>query len=191
LGDRITRDGMYMQIAKTLAQRGTCNRASVGAVIVKGGRIISTGYVGAPSGFPHCLDIGCKEEDGGCTRTVHAEANAIAFAAKEGISVKDGTLYTALSPCLNCARLIINAGITSVIFKEEYRDLEGIRELVRAGIEILKCDTAGRLVYFLPPFPGYEGKCIVCESPTEIGRVEDIIWKECSNRRCRRTQPHE
>lgn len=187
--ERLSRDEMYMQVAEILAKRGTCNRAEVGAVIVRGGRIISTGYVGAPSGFPHCLDIGCKEESGGCIRTVHAEANAIAFAAREGISVRCGTLYTTLAPCLNCARLIINAGIESLVFRDPYRDLEGIRELVRAGLEILRFDAGGRLIRFFPHFPGYEDICIYCESPTTWGGVEDVVWKKC--RRCGRRQPHE
>lgn len=136
---RITRDQMFMAIANIVSFRSTCLRAKVGAVIVQDNRIVSTGYVGAPSGLPHCLDVGCEiGPDGGCIRTVHAEVNAIAFAARAGIKLEGSTLYVTMSPCLNCAKLIINAGIREVVYRDEYRDPSGLKLLRQAGIEIYK-----------------------------------------------------
>ena len=126
-----------MEIASIVSQRSTCQRAQVGAIIVKDNRIISTGYGGAPSGMPHCLDEGClMGNNEGCIRTIHAEVNTIAFAARSGISVKGATMYVTLSPCYNCSKLIINSGIKRVIYKEEYRDTSGVNLLQEAGIEV-------------------------------------------------------
>lgn len=126
-----------MSIAQILAMRGTCRRAKVGAVIVKDNRIISTGYVGSPAGMPHCTDVGCEfGPDGGCIRTAHAEANAVAFAAKNGISVDGATLYCTLSSCYTCAKLIINAGIKHVVYLHDYRDTKGVNLLQAAGVEV-------------------------------------------------------
>lgn len=126
-----------MRTAAVISARGTCTRAFVGAVLAKEGRIISTGYVGAPSGLPHCSDVGDQiGADGGCTRTVHAEANAIAFAARAGTSTEGSELYCTHSPCLGCAKLIINAGITAVYFENYYRELDGLALLDDAGVYI-------------------------------------------------------
>lgn len=135
---RISRDEMMMRIAAVVSQRGTCVRASVGAVIVLDGRIVSTGYVGAPSGEPHCLDVGCLVlDDGGCVRTVHAESNAIAFAAKSGISTNRATLYCTHAPCLNCAKLILNSGIRKFYYEVPYRLTDGL-DLIKRSIEVIK-----------------------------------------------------
>lgn len=135
--DRITRGQMFMQMAQVVSYRGTCSRASVGAVIARNNRVISMGYVGSPAGLPHCTETGCEiGPEGGCITTVHAEANAICFAAKEGISVNGATLYVTLSPCLNCAKLIINSGITRLVYLEKYRDDSGIILLVKAGVTV-------------------------------------------------------
>ena len=132
---RIERTEMLMRVAAVVSQRGTCNRAQVGAVIARDGRIISTGYVGAPAGLPHCLDVGCDESEySGCIRTVHAEANAIAFAARYGIETNAATLYCTHSPCGNCAKLIINSGIFVVIFEQYYRDRTPLALLEKAAI---------------------------------------------------------
>lgn len=136
---RIERDEMMMRIATIVSSRGTCKRAYVGAVLAREGRIISTGYVGAPAGLPHCLDVGCDvSEPPGCSRTVHAEANAIAFAARYGISTAGTALYCTHSPCGNCAKLIINAGVTRLIYEQEYRDIRPLALLQTAGIEIIQ-----------------------------------------------------
>lgn len=134
---RVGRHTLNMMIAQLISQRSTCNRAQVGCVITQEGRIVSTGYGGAPSGLPHCMDVGCKiGPDGGCIRTSHAEAGAIAFAARKGVALEGATLYVTLSPCLSCAKLIINAGISRVYYLEPYRDLSGIELLEKAGVSV-------------------------------------------------------
>ena len=142
---RISRDEMNMEIALIVAKRSTCNRARVGCVITQEGRIVSTGYGGAPSGLPHCLDEGCLigENDMGCIRTTHAEQGAIAFAAKKGVSLEGSTLYVSLSPCLPCAKLIINAGIKRVIYLEQYRKTDGVELLKKAGISVEEFPSKG------------------------------------------------
>lgn len=109
---------MMLKIAKVVAERGTCLRASVGALIVRDGRIISHGYNGSPPGAAHCIDVGCEMENGHCIRTIHAEANAIAFAARYGISVDGATIYvTGWSGgiCAKCRMLCQSAGIAKVV----------------------------------------------------------------------------
>lgn len=135
---RITREEMLHEIVLSVSKRSTCTRRSVGAIIVRDGRILSMGYNGAPSGLPHCLDVGClmnSEPGGGCSRTQHAEANAIAFAARHGIVTSGTHLWTSVSPCLSCAKLIINAGIERVVCIEPYRDDSGLKLLTSAGIQ--------------------------------------------------------
>lgn len=135
--ERISRDFMFAKIAYIVAARSTCPRARVGAVLVKDNRIISTGYNGAPSGLHHCDDFGCEIDDNGsCTRTVHAEANVIAFAAKNGIPTQGSTLYTTVAPCYTCAKLLINAGVKEVVYMEPYRLDDGLRILADCGVEI-------------------------------------------------------
>ena len=137
MNERISRDEMLMRMAVVVSNRGTCTRAYVGAVIAREGRVISTGYVGAPSGLPHCLDVGDEiGPDGGCARTVHAEANAIAFAARSGTSTEGAELYCTHEPCLKCAQLIINSGITRVVYENPYRIHDGLALLESAGIDV-------------------------------------------------------
>lgn len=137
--ERISRDELNILMARVMAQRSTCKRKKVGCIIVLDGRIISTGYAGAPSGLPHCTEVGCETgPDGGCIRTSHAEAGAIAFAARRGISTEGASIYVTLSPCLTCSKLIINAGIKRLVYLEEYRDNSGLVMMRRAGIEISK-----------------------------------------------------
>ena len=137
IDERISRHGLFMSIASLVSLRSTCQSAQVGAVIVRESRIISIGYNGSPSGQPHCLDEGClKDEKGHCIRTVHAEANAIAWAAREGIATKGATMYVTLSPCRKCAELIINAGIRQVIYSNQYHDPSGIELLKSAKVVV-------------------------------------------------------
>lgn len=132
---RPSRDAVLLGVAELISERGTCTRAAVGAVLAREGRIISTGYVGAPSGTDHCTDRGCEiGTHNGCTRTVHAESNAIAFAARHGIATEGSTLYSTLAPCYDCAKLLINAGIERVVYKNNYRDLRGQQLFLQAGI---------------------------------------------------------
>lgn len=132
---RFSRDELLGNIAKLVARRSTCLRSSVGAVLAREGRIISMGYNGAPSGMPHCEPETCGPDEG-CERTVHAEANAIAFAAKTGIETDGSTLYTTHSPCNDCAKLLINAGIKRVIYWEKYRDPAPVNLLMASGVDV-------------------------------------------------------
>lgn len=147
-----------MEVASIWAQRSTCSRAAVGVVIAVDGRIVSTGYNGAPRGLPHCdhtcdcnerlLPIAGLEQDGDsphedycaslkpCTNAVHAEANAIAFAAKHGMRLEGAELFTTFTPCQSCAQLIVNAGIVRVVSLKEYRLADGLQTLMAAGVQI-------------------------------------------------------
>lgn len=134
LGER-TRISKLIAHAQLEAESSTCNRLHVGAVIVRDGRVISSGYNGAASGLSHC---GKECHPGGppCKRAVHAEANAIAFAAKHGIATGGTSMVSTDSPCMECARLIINAGIKEVFYSREYRDHSPLDELVLADVRI-------------------------------------------------------
>lgn len=137
--ERISRDDMLIEIATTVARRGTCERAQVGAVIARGGRVISTGYVGAPAGAEHCTVVGCKlGNHNGCVRTIHAEANAIAYAARAGTATESAELFCTHSPCEPCAKLIVSAGIRRVVYRTSYRDETGINLLREVGIEVMQ-----------------------------------------------------
>ena len=115
-------DEYFMSIAEIVATRSTCPRKSVGAIIVKDKNILSTGYNGSIRGLPHCTEVGCMIENGHCVRTIHAEANAIIQAARHGVKIDGATIYITASPCWNCFKLIANAGIKRIVFKEFYRD---------------------------------------------------------------------
>jgi dCMP deaminase len=115
---RIERKELMLSISRLLGQRGTCPRARVGCVIERDGRILSTGYNGSLPAHPHCDDIGCEMINNHCVRTIHAEANAICFAARYGISLIDAILYTtgwAGGSCPNCTRLAFAAGIKEIV----------------------------------------------------------------------------
>lgn len=114
-------DSYFMSIATATATRATCDRKHVGCLIVRDKQILSTGYNGSVRGLPHCDDIGHLMEEGHCVRTVHAEANAIAQAARSGAGVDGATAYVTAAPCWNCFRLLINAGIKRIVFGEAYR----------------------------------------------------------------------
>ena len=130
---------MFMMMAMTVSLRGTCPRLSVGAIIVKHNHVVSTGYNGAPSGLPHCTH-GPDEPEGGCKDTVHAEANAIAFAAREGIATRRGTIYCTHSPCIECAKLIVSAGINRLVYMIPYRDEAPLKLLRAAGLKVEKVE---------------------------------------------------
>ena len=129
-------DNYFMNIAILVSSRATCLRRKVGAVIVKGKQIVSTGYNGAPQGLPHCLDIGCAREgipSGERTelcRGAHAEQNAINFAARYGIAIGGATIYSTHLPCSWCAKSIINSGIMRVVYLVDYPDPQS-REIMK------------------------------------------------------------
>ncbi len=140
LKDRISRFEMFRRILTTVALRSTCHIANA-ALIIKDNRIVSMGYNGSPKGHEHCLDVGClRGPDGGCIRTIHAEQNAIAFAAKSGISTEKTIMWCTSSPCLACAKLIINSGITEFSYLGDYRLKEGLVLLRNSGIVCVKLE---------------------------------------------------
>lgn len=130
---RISRDEMFMSMADLVAKRGTCGRAQVGAVITIHNRIVTMGYNGPLPGQPHCSNDVCDTSKT-CVRAVHAEMNAIAHAAKIGISVKGGTLYCTYAPCSTCARMLIQAGVVKVVYRYPYKIRDGINELISSNI---------------------------------------------------------
>ena len=110
----------FLEIAKVVSKRSTCDRANVGAVISKNKVILSTGYNGAPRGLPHCDDVGHEIVDGHCIRTAHAEANAIAQAAKNGTPIEGASIYLTVSHCYDCFKIIVNSGIKEVVYSNFY-----------------------------------------------------------------------
>lgn len=159
--DRMSRDTLFSLVCLLVSQRSTCLRSQVGAVVVKDGRIVSTGYNGPVSGMPPCVQPNPSIDDldiknpyfftpwgkeyserrclgAGCTRSLHAETNAIAFAARAGVSVEGCIMYCSLSPCINCAKVIVNSGIKELKYREDYRDTSGLELLRKAGIKVEK-----------------------------------------------------
>ena len=144
---RPSKDEYFMRIAKVVATRATCNRKLVGAVIVdSAGRIVATGYNGSPAGTPHCDDVGHLLKDVGgrksCVRTLHAESNAIDYAGRES---RGCVLYTTAIPCYECAKRIINAGITRVVYGEYYESQNTALvveyfEQHNVALELMECD---------------------------------------------------
>ncbi len=127
-------DGSYLDMASVWARNSYCKRRQVGALIVKDRMIISDGYNGTPAGFENV----CEEDGVTKPYVLHAEANAITKVAKSSNSSDGATLYVTASPCLECAKLIIQSGIKRVVYSEEYRITDGIDLLRRAGIEVVK-----------------------------------------------------
>ncbi|MFA6081878.1 MAG: cytidine/deoxycytidylate deaminase family protein [Patescibacteria group bacterium] len=137
-------DHYFMEIAKMAATRSTCDRKHIGAVIVKGKSILSTGYNGSVAGTDHCDDAGHLMEDGHCVRTIHAEANAIVQAARNGVMLDGSTLYTSASPCWPCFKLISNSGIKKVVFGEFYRDERIFDVAKKIKIELVDLSNSGK-----------------------------------------------
>src|SRR3989344_4813736 len=136
-------DEYFIKIAEHVGSRSTCDRAHVGAVITKNNVIMSTGYNGAPRGLPHCDDIGHEIVGGHCVRTVHAEANAIAQAARNGLSIDGACIYLTNSPCYDCFKMIINSGVSEVKYKNfymsRYEASKAVFTLAKtSGVKIIK-----------------------------------------------------
>jgi dCMP deaminase len=139
-------DEYFMEIARAVAKRATCDRGKSGCVVTKERHILVTGYVGAPAGLPHCDEVGHQmktiiHEDGStsqhCVRTAHAEQNAICQAAKLGVSLKGSTLYCKMTPCSTCAKMIINSGIKRVVAEKDYHASSDTKKMFKqAGIEL-------------------------------------------------------
>ena len=136
-GNRPTWNEYFLSIALEVAKRSTCERAKVGAVIVKEKRILTTGYNGSPRGLPHCSEAGCLMDNGHCVRTLHAEQNAIIQAALHGVITEGATIYVTHQPCFNCAKTIINAGISEIVYDKEYKDDRSLDFLEQAGVKLV------------------------------------------------------
>ena len=130
-------DQYFLDIAQQVAERATCNRRHVGAVIVRNHRILATGYNGSIAGLQHCDEIGHLMEANHCVRTVHGEANALCQAARYGIAVDGADIYITDSPCWRCFQLIANAGIKRIIYRTFYRDLQIFEAAQQLGIELI------------------------------------------------------
>lgn len=135
---RVSWDEYFMNLAKMVASRGTCDRAYVGCVLVNSdNRIVSTGYNGSVSGNPHCDEVGHTMRDGHCIATIHAEMNALLYCAKEGIKVSGCKCYVTHFPCLNCTKALIQAGISEIYYEEGYRiDDYAIELLKRNNVKV-------------------------------------------------------
>ncbi len=120
--NRVSWGRYFMNLAVQAATRSTCPRKHVGALIVRDKAVLSTGYNGSLRGAAHCTEVGCLMHDDHCIRTVHAEANALVQAARNGVRVEGSEIYVTASPCFNCFKLIANAGIRAVVYGEFYRD---------------------------------------------------------------------
>jgi dCMP deaminase len=141
---RVSWDEYFMNIAKEVATRATCDRKHVGAVIVRDKTILSTGYNGSVRGLAHCDDDDHMMEDGHCVRTIHAEANAIIQAAKNGTAIEGANIYVTASPCWNCFKMIANAGIRRIAFGEFYRDQRIFDISKTLGIELVDLSGEAR-----------------------------------------------
>ena len=130
-----------MSIAQVVATRSTCPRKYVGAVIVRNRTILSTGYNGSIRGMPHCSDVGHMMEDGHCVATIHAEANAIIQAARNGVIIEGADVYVTASPCWNCFKQIANAGVRRIVYGEFYRDARIFEVAAQIGIELIHLPT--------------------------------------------------
>lgn len=134
-------DQYFMQIARTVATRATCPRASVGAVLVRDHRILTTGYNGAPRGVAHCTQGGCIIVNGHCVRATHAEANAIVQGALHGVGLQDATAYCTHQPCVNCSKLLISAGVVKIVYQDAYPDAVAAELLAEAGVALVPFAT--------------------------------------------------
>jgi len=137
-------DHYFMEIAEVVAKRSTCLRNQVGALFVRNKRILSSGYNGAPAGLQHCDQVGCAREGVASgtrhelCRAVHAEQNAIIQAALHGVSIEGSTLYCTHQPCILCAKMMINARVSRVVYNWSYPDGTALEFLSQAGIEVLQ-----------------------------------------------------
>lgn len=137
-------DTYFMRMAELVACRSTCLRRNVGAVVVKEKRVLTTGYNGAPKGLKHCAEVGCVRLENNIRsgtrhelcRGVHAEQNAVIQAAYFGVSIKDSTIYTTNFPCVLCAKILVNAGIREIVYKDEYIDELSQKVLKESGIMV-------------------------------------------------------
>ncbi|MDQ6931884.1 MAG: cytidine/deoxycytidylate deaminase family protein [Candidatus Eremiobacteraeota bacterium] len=127
-------DEYFMDVARTVANRATCPRATVGCVIVRDHRILTTGYNGSPRHVAHCTEVGCLVINDHCARTTHAEANAIVQGALHGVSLAGSAAYCTHQPCISCSKLLISAGVLKIVYDEPYPDRVAMELLSEAGV---------------------------------------------------------
>ncbi len=141
---RVSWEEYFMNIAKQIATRSTCDRKFVGSVIVRNKTILSTGYNGSIRGMPHCDEMGHMMENGHCVGTIHAETNAVIQAARNGVRIEDAEVYITASPCWPCFKMLANAGIKKIYYGEFYRDERIFDVAKKIGIELIhiKVDQA-------------------------------------------------
>ena len=146
MSERPSWDQYFLTNTRQVAERSTCNRAKVGAVIVRDKNILASGYNGAPAGLPHCTEVGCLiyqsktptgETEENCYRTIHAEINAIAQAAKNGVGIRDADIYVTHTPCIHCLKVLINTGIKRIFYEKEYK-IHTVRELLASTDVVLQ-----------------------------------------------------
>jgi len=150
---RPTWDEYFLQLARQAATRSTCLRRQVGAVLVRDKRVLATGYNGAPRGVRHCLEVGCLRDQLGIPsgerqelcRAIHAEQNAIIQAAVHGVAIEGATLYTTLQPCILCAKMLINVGVTEIVYIEGYPDEFSLQMFAEAGVKLVQLDPPAGL----------------------------------------------
>lgn len=156
---RPSKDEYFMQLAKTVATRSTCPKAQVGALLVRDGSIISTGYNGAPVGEKHCEEVGHNESpDGHCQRAVHAELNAILQAAKHGNATSGSTLYISHFPCNHCLKALRNAGIKEIVYEAPYKNHENFISLNFFELRQIKISDTISLKRSSPAITGQAGR---------------------------------
>ena len=134
---RVSWEEYFMNIAKQVATRSTCERKYVGSVIVRDKTILATGYNGSIRGMPHCDEVGHMMENNHCVATIHAEANAILQAAKNGVRIEGAEIYITDSPCWHCFKMMANAGIKKIYYGEFYRDERIFETAKKLGIELV------------------------------------------------------
>lgn len=143
---RISKDDYFLKLADVVAERGTCPRKKIGAVLVRDGMILSTGYNGAPRGIEHCETLGCRMANGHCVRTIHAEVNAVIQAAYHGVSTKGSVMYTQVLPCEYCSKVLINAGVVEIVYCGEYENNDNVytKKILRKAKVKLRDLTRGK-----------------------------------------------
>jgi dCMP deaminase len=150
VANRPSWDEYFLEMARVVARRSTCLRRKIGAVLVRDRRILATGYNGAPSGLPHCEEVGCQREDLGVAsgerqeicRALHAEQNAIIQGALHGVSLKGAVLYCTNQPCITCAKMLINAGVKRIVYVGDYPDPLALEMLTQADIELVRLEPS-------------------------------------------------
>lgn len=177
---RIPWDHYFISQSLVLATRSTCQRAMVGAVIVRDKRMIAGGYNGSVSGETHCIDEGCYLQDGHCVRTIHAEMNALLQCAKFGVQTDGAEIYVTHFPCLSCSKSLIQAGIKKINYLNDYRnDAYAIHLLEQSGVAIHQIK--------LPP-QFFEKMSLALESNAVLPSSSPQLFENCENGDCKNCQ---